>query len=65
MCQDEAGLTRFKAFVDAAPVVADPANLGGRQPEKTATALNSEEQAMCTQFGLDPAEFAKTKQSEV
>ncbi|WP_338510066.1 phage protease [Pseudomonas poae] len=65
MCQDEAGLTRFKAFVDAAPVVADPANLGGRQPENNATALNSEEQAMCFQFGLDPAEFAKTKQSEV
>lgn len=65
MCQDEAGLTRFKAFVDAAPVVADASNMGGRQPENTATALNSEEQAMCKLLGVDPAEFAKTKQSEV
>ncbi|MDR6579284.1 phage protease [Pseudomonas extremaustralis] len=65
MCQDEAGLTRFKAFVDAAPVVADPTDLGGRKPENTNTALNSEEQAMCRQLGVDPVEFAKTKQSEV
>lgn len=65
MCQDEAGLTRFKAFVDAAPVVADASNLGGRQPENTATALNSEEQAMCKLLGVDPVDFAKTKQSEV
>ena len=65
MCQDEAGLTRFKAFVDAAPVVADASNLGGRQPENTVTALNSEEQAMCKLLGVDPVDFAKTKQSEV
>jgi len=65
MCQDEAGLTRFKDFVDAAPVVADPTDLGGRKPENTNTALNSEEQAMCRQLGVDPVEFAKTKQSEV
>ncbi|SEC23078.1 hypothetical protein FIV41_20880 [Pseudomonas marginalis] len=65
MCQDEAGLSRFKAFVDAAPVVADASNLGGRQPENTVTALNSEEQAMCKLLGVDPVDFAKTKQSEV
>lgn len=65
MCQDEAGLTRFKAFVDAAPVVANASNLGGRQPENTVTALNSEEQAMCKLLGVDPVDFAKTKQSEV
>ncbi|MCD7046670.1 phage protease [Pseudomonas sp. MAFF 311095] len=65
MCQDEAGLTRFKAFVDAAPVVADPTDLGGRKPENIATALNSEEQAMCKLLGVDPVDFAKTKQSEV
>ena len=65
MCQDEAGLTRFKDFVDAAPVVADPTDLGGRKPENTTTALNSEEQAMCKLLGVDPVDFAKTKQSEV
>lgn len=64
MCQDEAGLTRFKAFVDAAPIVADTTNLGDRSAKTTATALNTEEQAMCLQMGVDPAEYVKTKQSE-
>lgn len=64
MCQDEAGLTRFKDFVDAAPVVADPTGLSERNPKGTSTALNTEEQAMCLQLGVDPAEFAKNKQSE-
>lgn len=64
MCQDEAGLTRFKAFVDAAPIVADTTNLGDRSAKTTATALNTEEQAMCMQMGVDPAEYVKTKQSE-
>lgn len=63
-CNDQAGLDRFKAFVAAAPVVCDPSNLGERKPEGTTTALNAEEQAVCDQFGIDPAEYAKTKQSE-
>jgi phage I-like protein len=65
MCQDETGLKRFKDFVDAAPVVAEPSALTGQQPNpKTSTALNAEEQAMCRQMGVDPVEFAKTKLSE-
>lgn len=65
MCQDEAGLTRFKAFVDAAPVVASPSSLGEQKPNQgIATALNAEEQDMCRQMDVDPAEYAKTKQSE-
>ncbi|BAV74117.1 Mu-like prophage I protein [Pseudomonas chlororaphis subsp. aurantiaca] len=64
MCQDEAGLQRFKEFVAAAPVVADASGLGAKADPKTATALNSEEQAVCRQLGLDPVEFAKSKQSE-
>lgn len=63
-CSDQAGLERFRAFVGAAPVVADTSDLGERQAPKTATALNAEEQAMCLQLGVDPVEFAKTKQSE-
>ncbi|MBP5056349.1 hypothetical protein HUS95_14055 [Pseudomonas chlororaphis] len=64
MCQDEAGLQRFKEFVAAAPVVADASGLGAKADPKTATALNSEEQAVCQQLGIDPVEFAKSKQSE-
>lgn len=63
-CHDQAGLDRFKAFVAAAPVVGDPSNLGERKPHSTTTALNAEEQSVCQQFGIDPAEYAKTKQSE-
>lgn len=64
MCQDEAGMERLKAFVAAAPVVAAPSGLGSQVPVKVATALNSEEQAMCQQMGVDPAEYIKTKQVE-
>ncbi|SDI83639.1 Mu-like prophage I protein [Pseudomonas flavescens] len=63
-CQEEGGLERFRSFVAAAPVVGDPSDLVERKPNKTATALNSEQQAMCVQLGVDPVEFAKTLQSE-
>lgn len=59
-CSDQAGLERFQAFVAAAPVVGDPSTLGERKATKTATALNAEEQAMCLQLGVDPADYAKT-----
>lgn len=63
-CQEEGGLDRFKAFVAAAPSVAEPSGLNGQPQTKTLTALNAEQQAMCKQFDLDPVEFAKTLQSE-
>lgn len=63
-CSEQAGLDRFREFVKAAPSVADPSNLGNRQPEATATALNAEQQAVCKQLGLDPVEFAKSLKSE-
>ena len=61
MCQDEAGLARFKAFVDASPVVADATNLGERKPDKTTTALNSEEQHVAKLLGMSEADFIKGK----
>lgn len=60
-CQDEEGLTRFKAFVAAAPTVADPTNLGERKPDNTATALNAEEQQVAKLLGMSPDEFIKGK----
>lgn len=65
ICQDYAGLERFKAFMDAAPIVADASGLENRQVQQTMTALNSEERAMCMQLGVDPAEFALNKQNEI
>jgi len=65
ICQDLAGLERFKAYMEAAPIVADASGLEHRlAPQQAMTALNSEERAMCLQLGVDPIEFAKNKQSE-
>jgi len=64
MCQDYEGLQRVNAYIAAAPIVAGLSGLHGRQPELSATALNAEEQAMCTQLGVDPDEFRKNKPSE-
>lgn len=61
MCQDEAGLTRFKAFVEAAPIVAAASSLGERKPDNTATALNAEEQKVASLLGMSEAEFIKGK----
>lgn len=60
-CQDETGLARFKAFVDAAPVVAAPSNLDERKPDKTATALNSEEQQVAKLLDMSDEYFTKGK----
>lgn len=60
-CQDETGLARFKAFVDAAPVVAAPSSLDERKRDKTATALNAEEQHVAKLLDMSEAEFIKGK----
>ena len=60
-CQDETGLARFKAFVDAAPVVAAPSNLDERKADKTATALNAEEQQVAKLLDMSEADFIKGK----
>ncbi|SFH12779.1 phage protease [Pseudomonas sp. NFACC45] len=60
-CQDETGLARFKAFVEAAPVVAADTNLGERKPDNTGTALNAEEQKVASLLGMSEAEFIKGK----
>jgi phage I-like protein len=60
-CHDETGLARFKAFVEAAPVVAAASNLGERKPDNTATALNAEEQKVAALLGMSEAEFIKGK----
>jgi len=60
-CQDETGLARFKAFVDAAPVVAAPSNLDERKHDKTTTALNSEEQHVAKLLDMSDDYFIKGK----
>ncbi|QLG90928.1 hypothetical protein HZF02_02705 [Pseudomonas yamanorum] len=60
-CQDEAGVARFKVFVEAAPVVAAATNLSERKPDNLATALNAEEQKVAKLLGMSEAEFIKGK----
>lgn len=61
MCQDEAGLNRFKEFVTAAPVVAAASDLGERKPDHLKTALNAEEQEVAKLMGMSEADFIKGK----
>ncbi|MGQ7818819.1 phage protease [Metapseudomonas furukawaii] len=63
MCSDQAGLERFQAFVAAAPSIGDPSTLGDLKPSTTATALNTEEKAMCLALGVSEHEFLKTKEA--
>lgn len=57
-CRQEGGLERFKAFVGAAPVVADASNLDSKKIE-TGTALNAEDKAACVALGISEADFIK------
>lgn len=62
-CRTEGGLERFRAMVDAAPVIA-----GGptteKKPDAQPGALTAEELAVCRQMGMDPTEFAAAKAAD-
>lgn len=50
-CAAEGGLDRFKAFVAAAPAVAEPTNLGDRTSGADSKALNAAAKQMAAMFG--------------
>ena len=57
-CADAAGLERFRAFVQGAPVIA-PDNSGtDGKPPKTATALNADEQRIAELCGIPAEQYA-------
>ncbi len=58
-CRQEGGLKRFKAFVAAAPTIGDASGLDYKNPGKTATALNAEEETVCKMMGLSVEEYKK------
>lgn len=58
-CQQEGGLDRFKAFVAAAPITAGDSNLDKKIPGATDTALNAEEQKVCTALGISEEDYRK------
>lgn len=57
-CSDAAGLERFKAFVTAAPAIADPSEMGKKKPDGNATALNAEQKEACRLLGIPEADYA-------
>lgn len=57
-CRQEGGLDRFKAFVGAAPTVADVSDLDDKDVT-TGTGLNAEDLAMCDRMGLSVEDYKK------
>lgn len=62
-CSDTGGLERFKAFVGAAPAVADPTDLDGKKPTGAATALNAEQKEACRLTGMAEADYLAALQA--
>lgn len=58
-CRQEGGLERFKDFVKAAPVVADPTDLDSHKPDTSTTALNADQEKVARQFGNSPEDLKK------
>lgn len=60
-CRQEGGLERFKAFVQAAPVIGDDSGLGSRSPAGQDKALNAEQKTVCAALGVSEEEFKKAE----
>lgn len=58
-CRMEGGLDRFKAYVAAAPVVADNTNLDHQDPDKGGKGLDDVQRAINSQMGIDDETFKK------
>lgn len=59
-CRQDGGLDRFKAFVAAAPAVADGTGLDKKKVNEQGTALNAEEKAVCSALGISEEDYLKT-----
>ena len=58
-CREKGGLDRFKAFVNAAPVVAPDSGLDGKLPKDPGTALNAEQLKVAEMFGNSAEDIKK------
>lgn len=63
-CRAEGGLERFRAFVEAQPVIAAPSGLDKKNPDALPGKLSAEELAVCRQLGIPPEEFAAARAAE-
>jgi len=61
-CRAEGGLDRFRALVQASPVIAAPAP--AKADPATPAALSADELAVCRQLGMSPADFAAARAAE-
>lgn len=59
-CRQEGGLELFKKYVAAAPVVGDPSNLDGKEPDKDkGLALNADQARIAGMFGNSAEDLKK------
>lgn len=63
-CRAEGGLERFRSYVAAAPVIAQPSGLDGKPVIRAEGKLSAEEIAVCRQLGMTEAEFAAARAAE-
>lgn len=62
MCRTDDGLNQFKKFLESAPVIGDPSNLGSKDLDKAqGKALNAEQKTICTALGISEEEFQKAE----
>ena len=60
MCQTEAGLTAFKAFLEKTPALVTDSGLDARDPAQGgAAALNSEQLRIAAALGIPAADYAQ------
>jgi phage I-like protein len=64
VCREQGGLAKFKAFAEAAPVIAGPSKLGAEPPAGQQGKLSTEELAVCRQMGMTPEDFAAARAAE-
>ncbi|MEN6466558.1 MAG: phage protease, partial [Syntrophaceae bacterium] len=62
-CKTEGGLDRFKSFVAAAPVIADPSNLDGKKPNGGGN-VDDVQLAINQQMGIDAETYKKFSPKE-
>jgi phage I-like protein len=63
-CRADGGLERFRALIDASPVIAAKTTTTTPPAPTTQTGLSQDELAVCRQMGMSPTDFAAAKAAQ-
>jgi phage I-like protein len=63
-CRADGGLERFRAMVDASPVIAAKSTTTTPPNPTAKDGLSQDELAVCRQMGMSPADFAAAKAAQ-